>query len=94
MRFIHDFFRNYEFELSENPKDSMIYIGMSNGYHRSIVIGKDMDTIKVSMIAACLTDEDFCEVLLCAANSITMYHNEGIYTMEDYANKRMKGNDL
>lgn len=94
MRFIHDFFRNYEFELSENPNDALLYIGLSNGCNQTLILGKDMDVIRGAMLSSCLINEDFKDVLISVANTVTLLNDEGIYTLEDYANKRMKGNDL
>ena len=90
MRFIHDFFRNYEFELSENPRDCLIYIGLENGCNQTLILGKDMDVIRGAMLSSCLINEDFKDVLISVANTVTLLNDEGIYTLEDYANKRMK----
>lgn len=90
MRFIHDFFRNYEFELSENPNDALLYIGLSNGCNQTLILGKDMDVIRGAMLSSCLINEDFKDVLISVANTVTLLNDEGIYTLEDYANKRMK----
>lgn len=90
MRFIHDFFRNYEFELSENPRDALLYIGLSDGCNQTLILGKDMDVIRGAMLSSCLINEDFKDVLISVANTVTLLNDEGIYTLEDYANKRMK----
>ena len=90
MRFIHDFFRNYEFELSENQRDCLIYIGLENGCNQTLILGKDMDVIRGAMLSSCLINEDFKDVLISVANTVTLLNDEGIYTLEDYANKRMK----
>lgn len=93
MRFIHDFFRKYEFEPSENPNDCLIYIGLENCTNQTIILGKDMDAIKGAMLSSCLINEDFKDVLISVANTVTLLNDEGIYTLEDYANKRVKGYD-
>lgn len=90
MRFIHDFFRNYEFELSENPNDCLIYIGLESGQNQTLILGKDMDVIRGAMLSSCLINEKFKDVIISVANTITLLNDEGIYTLDDYANKRIK----
>ena len=90
MRFIHDFFRNYEFELSENTNDCLIYVGLDSGRNQTLILGKDMAVIRGAMLSSCLINEDFKDVIISVANTITLLNDEGIYTLDDYANKRMK----
>lgn len=49
-----------------------------------------MDVIRGAMLSSCLINEDFKDVLISVANTVTLLNDEGIYTLEDYANKRMK----
>lgn len=51
MKFIHNFFCNYEFELSENDRDSMIYIGMVDSRQRTIIVGNEQ-ALRASLVAA------------------------------------------
>lgn len=87
MKFIHNFFCNYEFELSENDRDSMIYIGMVDSMQRTIIVGNEQ-ALRASLVAACLSREDIRDLVMNSAMQIIDLHNEGIDTFDEYIKKR------
>lgn len=87
MKFIHNFFCNYEFELSENDRDSMIYIGIVDNRQRAIIVGNEQ-ALRASLVAACLSREDIRDLVMNSAMQIIDLHNEGIDTFDEYIKKR------
>lgn len=83
MKFIHDFFGNYEFESTGNDKDSMLYIGLVGGRLKTVAFG-NRDAFRASLIASFLNYEDVYNMVKSAVLYVEQLRMEGINTWDEY----------